>query len=64
MNDQEKKDKYIPFVGLVNDYVGRSAWDFYSWGHMDMGIAGFMVFSLLITIPETFMNIPSLYLGG
>ena len=60
MNEQDKKDKYIPFIGLVDDYIGRSAWDFYSWGHMDMGIGGFMIFSLLITIPETFLSMAGL----
>ncbi|MBY9007923.1 MAG: hypothetical protein KGD63_14370 [Candidatus Lokiarchaeota archaeon] len=61
MNEQEQSNKYIPFVGLVDDYVGRSAWDFYSWGHMDMGIGGFLIFSLFITIPEIFMSIPGLF---
>jgi len=52
LSEKKKEEKYIPFVGLVDDYVGRSAWDFYSWGHMDIGIAAFLVFSLTITIPE------------
>ncbi|MBN1216352.1 MAG: hypothetical protein JXA99_13035 [Candidatus Lokiarchaeota archaeon] len=60
MNDQEKKDKYIPFIGLVDDYVGRSAWDFYSWGHIAMGIGGYLILSLLITIPRQYMGIPEL----
>ena len=44
--------KHIPLVGLDADYVGRSPWDFYSWGHMALGIALFLLLSLLITIPE------------
>ena len=34
--------KYVPFVGLVEDYVGRSPWDFYSWGHIAFGIGSFI----------------------
>ncbi|TXT63851.1 MAG: conserved membrane protein of unknown function [Promethearchaeota archaeon] len=52
MSEEEKKKVYIPFVGDIQDYVGRSPWDFYSWGHIDMGIAAFIFFSLFITIPE------------
>lgn len=56
MNEKEKKVDYIPFVGAVKDYVGRSAWDFYSWGHINMGIAAFIFFSLFITIPEYYFG--------
>ncbi|MFX1393367.1 MAG: hypothetical protein ACFFAH_07315 [Promethearchaeota archaeon] len=44
--------KYIPLVGWDKDYVGRSPWDFYSWGHIALGIASFLLISLVITIPE------------
>ena len=44
--------KNIPLVGLDADYVGRSPWDFYSWGHMALGIACFLLLSLFITVPE------------
>ena len=44
--------KHIPLVGLDADYVGRSPWDFYSWGHIALGIATYLLLSLLITIPE------------
>ena len=44
--------KYIPLVGWDKDYVGRSPWDFYSWGHICLGIALFLIISLLITVPE------------
>ena len=44
--------KHIPLVGLDADYVGRSPWDFYSWGHIALGIATFLLLSLLITVPE------------
>ncbi|KON26979.1 hypothetical protein AC481_06105 [miscellaneous Crenarchaeota group archaeon SMTZ-80] len=44
--------KYIPLVGWDKDYVGRSPWDFYSWGHIALGIASFLLISLLITVPE------------
>jgi len=57
MSENEKKVEYIPFVGAVDDYVGRSAWDFYSWGHIDMGIAAFIFFSLFITLPEYYFGV-------
>jgi len=44
--------KHIPFIGLDADYVGRSPLDFYSWGHIALGIATYLLLSLLITIPE------------
>ena len=44
--------RYIPFVGLIKDYVGRSPLDFYSWGHIAFGIGAFTIFSLIITIYE------------
>ena len=46
------EDKHIPLIGNVKDYVGRSPWDFYSWGHMALGIAIYLLLSLLITVPE------------
>jgi hypothetical protein len=53
MSDTEsEKKQYIPFVGLLQDYVGRSPWDFYSWGHIAFGIGAFSIFSLIITIWE------------
>ena len=45
-------DRYIPFLGIINDYVGRSPLDFYSWGHIAFGIGAFTIFSLIITIYE------------
>ena len=44
--------KYIPLVGWDKDNIGRSPWDFYSWGHIALGIASFLLISLLITVPE------------
>ncbi len=43
---------YVPLIGYDTDYVGRSPWDFYSWGHINMGIAAFSLLSLIITISE------------
>ncbi len=43
-------------IGDTTDEVGLSPVDFYSWGHVDMGIASFLLFSL-------FNTIPSLYVG-
>ena len=53
MSDIESENKhYVPFVGLLEDYVGRSPWDYYSWGHIAFGIAAFAIFSLIITLWE------------
>ena len=52
MADEKKSDKHIPLVGYVLKDVGRSAWDFYSWGHIDMGIMSFLIFSLFITVTQ------------
>lgn len=42
------ENKHIPLVGDVKHYVGRSPWDFYSWGHIAMGIASFLLLSLML----------------
>ncbi|MEJ2252303.1 MAG: hypothetical protein P8Y97_21895 [Candidatus Lokiarchaeota archaeon] len=55
--DEEKSDKkvhYVPFIGPIKAYVGRSPWDFYSWGHIDMGIASWLLLSLIITIFQNY----------
>ena len=44
--------KYIPLVGWDKDYIGRSPWDFYSWGHIAFGIGAFSIFSLISTLWE------------
>ena len=57
MSDKESESKhYLPFVGLLEDYVGRSPWDYYSWGHIAFGIAAFSIFSLIITLYELFIG--------
>ncbi|MBY8989971.1 MAG: hypothetical protein KGD58_04375 [Candidatus Lokiarchaeota archaeon] len=50
------KKRYVPFVGLLEDYVGRSPWDYYSWGHIAFGIGAFSIFSLMITLWELFIG--------
>lgn len=50
------KKRYVPFVGLLEDYVGRSPWDFYSWGHIAFGIGAFSIFSLIITLWEQYVG--------
>jgi hypothetical protein len=52
--EDDKKVDYIPFVGPIKQYVGRSPWDFYSWGHIAMGIASWLLLSLIITIFENY----------
>ncbi len=60
MGTEPIDDKYIPLVGATSEYVGRSPWDFYSWGHICTGIAAFLIFSLLITLTEIFIGPPIL----
>jgi hypothetical protein len=52
MSSEESDKHYIPFIGLLEDYVGRSPWDYYSWGHIAFGIGAFSIFSLIITLWE------------
>ncbi|NHJ25273.1 MAG: hypothetical protein EAX89_11900 [Candidatus Lokiarchaeota archaeon] len=52
----DKKVEYVPFVGTVEDYLCRSPWDFYSWGHIALGIASFSLLSLMITITEALIG--------
>jgi len=54
--NKEKKIEYLPFIGTVEHYVGRSALDYYSWGHLDMGIAAFLLISLFITVTEALIG--------
>ena len=55
MSDEEsEKSHYVPFIGLLEDYIDRSPIDFYSWGHIDLGIGSFIVFSFIITIYQYF----------
>ncbi|MFW9880918.1 MAG: hypothetical protein ACFFG0_48270 [Candidatus Thorarchaeota archaeon] len=57
MSDKESESThYVPFVGLLEDYVGRSPWDYYSWGHIAFGIATFTLFSLIINLWELFIG--------
>ncbi|MBY8983972.1 MAG: hypothetical protein KGD65_02790 [Candidatus Lokiarchaeota archaeon] len=51
-SEESGKERYIPFIGRIMDYVGRSPLDFYSWGHIAFGIGAFSIFSLIITIFE------------
>ncbi|UCC18852.1 MAG: DUF2585 family protein [Promethearchaeota archaeon] len=61
MSDIESESKrYVPFVGLLEDYVGRAPWDYYSWGHIAFGIATFTIFSLIINLWELFIGPSSL----
>lgn len=57
MSSQDsKKRHYVPLVGLLEDYVGRSPLDYYSWGHIAFGIASFTIFSLIINLWELFIG--------
>ncbi|MFX1420110.1 MAG: hypothetical protein ACFE9N_14430 [Promethearchaeota archaeon] len=57
MSDTESESRhYVPFIGLLEDYVGRSPWDYYSWGHIAFGIATFAIFSLIINLWELFIG--------
>lgn len=54
MSSEESDKHYVPFIGLLENYVGRSPLDYYSWGHIAFGIASFSLFSLIITLWELF----------
>jgi len=41
-----------PILATDKDDVGLSAMDYFTWGHIDMGIAFFLLFSLINTIPS------------
>ncbi len=45
-------EERAPLLATSQDHVGISAWDYYSWGHIGMGIASFLIFSLINTIPS------------
>lgn len=49
---ESEKKHYVPFIGLLEDYVGRSPWDYYSWGHIAFGIGAFSLLSLINTLSE------------
>jgi hypothetical protein len=56
-SEESENNLYVPFVGTLEDYVGRSPWDYYSWGHIAFGIAAFSIFSFIITIYELITSI-------
>lgn len=55
-SEESEKKYYVPFVGLLEDYVGRSPLDYYSWGHIAFGIGAFSIFSLIITLWELYVG--------
>jgi len=55
-SEESGKKHYVPFIGLLEDYVGRSPWDYYSWGHIAFGIGAFSIFSLIITLWELYIG--------
>ncbi len=42
-------------IATSKDEVSRAPWDYFSWGHIDMGIGSFLLLSLINIIP-TIMN--------
>lgn len=54
--EESGKKRYVPFIGLIEDYVGRSPWDYQSWGHIAFGIGAFSIFSLIITLWELYIG--------
>ncbi|MFX1375075.1 MAG: hypothetical protein ACFFA0_04630 [Promethearchaeota archaeon] len=55
-SEVSEKKHYAPFIGLLEDYVGRSPLDYYSWGHIAFGIGAFSIFSLIITLWEYYIG--------
>lgn len=41
-------------LAISKDDVGRSAIDYFTWGHVAMGVATFLLVSLINTIPSLF----------
>ncbi len=42
-------------MGIIaesKEQTGRAPWDYFSWGHIDMGIASYLLLSLINTIPS------------
>ena len=39
-------------VAETKDQTGRAPWDYFSWGHVDMGIASYLLLSLINTVPS------------
>ena len=59
-SEESGKEHYVPFIGLLEEYVGRSPLDFYSWGHIAFGIGAFSIFSLIITVFELLFPVPAI----
>ncbi|MFW9938396.1 MAG: hypothetical protein ACFFD5_12165 [Candidatus Thorarchaeota archaeon] len=57
MTIEKRKTKvsYVPFVGNLEHYVGRSALEYYSWAHIDMGIAAFLFLSFILSFLGTWI---------
>ncbi|MHA1343972.1 MAG: MFS transporter [Promethearchaeota archaeon] len=47
MGSKKKK-----ILGQTTDEVGRAAIDYFSWGHIGMGIVAFLLLSLINTVPS------------
>ena len=43
-------------IGDTKEEVGRAPWDYFSWGHLAMGIMTFILLSLINTIPSLVTN--------
>ena len=43
-------------IGDTKEEVGKAPWDYFSWGHIAMGIMTFILLSLINTIPSLVTN--------
>lgn len=43
-------------IGDTKDEVGKAPWDYFSWGHIAMGVMTFILLSLINTIPSLVSN--------
>ena len=43
-----------PFVATSKSQTGKSPIDYFSWGHVDLGIASFLLLSLINCLPSYF----------
>ncbi|MFW9878620.1 MAG: hypothetical protein ACFFG0_36535 [Candidatus Thorarchaeota archaeon] len=47
-------DESTPIVATSTAQTGKSPIDYFSWGHIDLGIGGFLLLSLINALPSYF----------
>lgn len=52
------ENESTPIIATSKSQTGRAPWDYFSWGHIDMGIGSFLLLSLINIIPTYIFQIP------